>query len=67
MRMSDFETMRRMITKFPPRNEYGDDYYQIEKIGKEHVIHFATDDSYCWASLYFDSKGKFIGFMPDGE
>lgn len=65
--MSDFETMRRMITKFPHRNEYGDDYYQIEEIGKEHAIHFATDDSYCWASLYFNSKGKFIGFLPDGE
>ena len=40
---------------------------EIDEIGKEHAIHFATDDSYCWASLYFNSKGKFIGFMPDGE
>lgn len=61
--MSEFETMCRMITRFPSRNEEsGEDYYQIKKIRQGHVIYFATDDSYCWASLYFNSEGKFIGF-----
>lgn len=60
--MSEFEAMCRIITKFPPQNEEGEDCYKIEKIRKGHVIYFATDDSYCWASLYFDSEGKFVGF-----
>jgi len=63
--MSEFETMRRMITKFPSRNEEGEDCYKIKTTRKGHVIYFATDDSYCWASLYFNSEGKFIGFSPD--
>lgn len=65
--MNEFKTMCRIITRFPSRNEEGDDYYEIEKTRQGHVIHFATDDSYCWASLYFNSNGKFIGFMPDEE
>jgi hypothetical protein len=60
--MSEFETMCRIITKFPSRNEEGEDCYEIKKIRQGHVIYFATDDSYCWASLYFNSEGKFIGF-----
>ena len=65
--MSDFETMRRIITKFPRRNEEGEDCYEIKKFRKtgEHVIYFATDDSYCWAGLYFDKNGNFIGFTPN--
>ena len=65
--MSEFETMCRIITKFPPRNEYGEDQYEIKKIRKGHIIYFATDDSYCWASLYFNSEGKFIGFSSCEE
>lgn len=65
--MSEFEAMCRMITKFPPRNEYGEDQYAIKKIRKGHVIYFATDDSYCWASLYFNSEGKFTGFSFSEE
>lgn len=60
--MSEFETMCRMITRFPSQDEYGEDYYKIKKTRQGHVIYFATSDSYCWASLYFNSEGKFIGF-----
>lgn len=63
--MSDFKKMRNIITKFPPKNEYGDDYYEIKEYNDGYVIYFATDDSYCWASLYFNKQGKFIGFVDD--
>ena len=65
--MSDFEKMCRIITKFPKRNEEGEECYKIGKFGKGNVIAFATDDSYCWADLYFDKKGNFIGFSPNWE
>jgi len=65
--MSDFEKMCRIITKFPRKDEeYGEEYYAIKNWGRdgEHVIYFATDDSYCWAGLYFNKEGEFIGFTP---
>lgn len=65
--MSEFETMCRIITKFPRKNEEGEDCYEIKKLRNGHVIYFATYDSYCWASLYFDSEGKFIGFSSCEE
>ena len=67
--MSDFEKMCRIITKFPRKNEYDEEYYDIRKFGKDgaHVIYFATDDSYCWATLYFDKDGNFVGFSPDWD
>ena len=67
--MSDFEKMCRIITKFPSKNEYDEEYYEIRKFGKDgaHVIYFATDDSYCWAGLYFDKDGNFVGFSPEWD
>ena len=64
--MSDFETMCRIITKFPRKNEEGEDCYKIKQFrkGKGKVIYFATGDDYCWASLYFNDDGEFIGFTP---
>ena len=61
--MSDFEKIRNIITKFPPKDEDNENYYEIKEYSKGHVIYFATDDSYCWASLYFNKQGKFIGFV----
>ena len=64
--MSDFETMCRIITKFPRKDQEGQDCYEIKKFRKtkEHAIYFATDDSYCWAGLYFNKDGEFVGFTP---
>ena len=65
--MSDFEKMCRIITKFPRKNEEGEDCYAIKQFrkGNGKVIYFATSDSYCWASLYFNDDGEFIGFSPE--
>lgn len=67
--MNDFESMCRILTKFPTKNEDGEECYKIRKIGKNgaHAIYFATDDSYCWAGLYFDKKGNFVGFSPNWD
>ena len=64
--MSDFEKMCRIITKFPRKNEEGEEYYKVCKFSKSgtHAIYFATSDSYCWAGLYFDKNGNFVGFSP---
>lgn len=62
--MSDFTTMRNIITKFPKVNEEGEDCYKIHDFKNGHAICFATDDSYCWAQLYFNKKGEFVGFSP---
>ena len=64
--MNDFEKMCRIITKFPRRNKEGEECYEIRKFSKNgtHAIYFATDDSYCWAGLYFDENGNFVGFSP---
>ena len=65
--MSDFEKMCRIITKFPRKNEEGEDCYAIKQFRKGcgKVIYFATSDSYCWAGLYFNDDGEFIGFSPE--
>lgn len=67
--MNDFEKMCRIITKFPKRNEDGEECYNIRKFDKKgaHAIYFATDDSYCWAGLYFDKNGNFVGFSPEWD
>lgn len=64
--MSDFERMCRMITRFPATDQYGDNY-KIHTYRNGKCILFATDDSYCWAHLYFDKEGKFIGFSDELE
>lgn len=65
--MSDFEKMCRIITKFPRKDQEGQDCYAIKQFrkGSGKVIYFATDDSYCWASLYFNDDGEFVGFSPE--
>ena len=66
--MSDFEKMCRIITKFPRKDEEtGEDNYTIKQFrkGKGKVIYFATSDSYCWAGLYFNDDGEFVGFSPE--
>ena len=65
--MSDFEKMCRIITKFPRKNEDDEDCYAIKQFrkGSGKAIYFATDDSYCWASLYFNDDGEFVGFSPE--
>ena len=67
--MSDFEKMCRIITKFPRKTEEGEECYEIRKFDRDgaHAIYFATDDSYCWAGLYFDKKGNFVGFSPNWD
>ena len=66
--MSDFEKMCRIITKFPRKDkESGEENYAIKQFrkGSGKVIYFATSDSYCWASLYFNDDGEFVGFSPE--
>ncbi len=64
--MSDFEAMCRIITKFPRKDPEGPDCSELKKFRKAgvHAIYFATDDSYCWAGLYFNKDGDFVGFTP---
>jgi len=58
--MTDYEKIYEIITRFPARDEDGEDNYKLGR--KKRAIYFATSDSYCWAGLYFDKEGNFVGF-----
>lgn len=59
MKKSDFDTLCKMLMKFPRENEDGDKFYSIE----DNYIVLHTDDEYCNAILYFNDDGEFIGFI----
>lgn len=56
---TDYERLYKMFKPFAKDDESGEIYCTFE----ENRIVLHTDDSYCYAELIFDDKGKFIGFI----
>ena len=59
--ITDYERLYEMFRPYAKNDEWGEVYCTFEK--DRIILH--TDDSYCYAELIFNEKGKFIGFIDN--